>query len=88
MAVSMTFFNCVLKGLQRSPRLVLDAGAMHHPSVLTVANVSVLVQPDKCIGLPTLAALEQGIPVVAAAPFFGSTASPSRALVELLRDTP
>ncbi|MCH8343163.1 MAG: DUF3326 domain-containing protein [Planctomycetes bacterium] len=63
--VSTTFFNCVLKGLQRSPRLVMDAEAMRHPSVLTAANISVLVQPDKCIGLPTLAALEQGIPVIA-----------------------
>jgi len=27
--------------------------------------VSCLVMPDKCVGLPTLAALEQGIPVIA-----------------------
>ena len=38
---------------------------MKHPSVLTAENISVLVQPDKCLGLPTLAALEQGIPVIA-----------------------
>lgn len=63
--VSMTFFNCVLKGLQRSPSIVLDTDAMRHPSVLTASNISVLVQPDKCIGLPTLAALEQGISVIA-----------------------
>ena len=33
--------------------------------VLTAADVSCLVILDKCVGLPTLAALEQGIPVVA-----------------------
>ena len=38
---------------------------MNHPSVLTVADVSCLIIPDGCIGLPTLAALEQGIPVIA-----------------------
>jgi hypothetical protein len=32
---------------------------------LTVEDVSCLVIPDGCIGLPTLAALEQGIPVIA-----------------------
>lgn len=38
---------------------------MNHLSVLTVADVSCLIIPDGCIGLPTLAALEQGIPVIA-----------------------
>ena len=33
--------------------------------MLTAADVSCLVIPDKCVGLPTLAALEQGIPVIA-----------------------
>ena len=32
---------------------------------MTVANVSCLVIPDGCVGLPTLAALQQGIPVIA-----------------------
>lgn len=63
--ISLTFFNSVLKGLQRSPGIVTDAETMKHPSVLTAENISVLVQPDKCLGLPTLAALEQGIPVIA-----------------------
>ena len=62
--ISMTFFNSVLKGLKRSPRIVVGESMMH-ASVLTAENVSVLVQPDGCLGLPTLAALEQGIPVVA-----------------------
>jgi hypothetical protein len=61
----MTFLPCVLKGLHRSPRLVTDRGGMREPGVLTAADVSCLVIPDKCVGLPTLAALEQGIPVIA-----------------------
>ena len=63
-AVSLTFLQCILKGLQRSPRIVTGPGAAHH-SVLTASDVSCLVIPDGCVGLPTLAALEQGIPVIA-----------------------
>ena len=38
---------------------------MWHPSVFTAADISCLVIPDGCLGLPTLAALEQGINVIA-----------------------
>jgi hypothetical protein len=55
----------MLKGLQRSPRIVTDPEAMREPGLLTAADISCLVIPDKCVGLPTLAALEQGIPVIA-----------------------
>ena len=64
-AVSLTFLQCMLKGLQRSPRIVTDTSAMREHGVFTAADVSCLIMPDKCIGLPTLAALEQGIPVIA-----------------------
>ena len=64
-AVSMTFLQCTLKGLQRSPRIVTDAEQMTRPGVFTASDVSCLVIPDGCLGLPTLAALEQGIPVIA-----------------------
>lgn len=64
-AISIGFFMCVLKGLQRSPRIVVDEASMRAPSVLTSMDVSCLVIPEGCIGLPTLAALEQGIPVIA-----------------------
>lgn len=33
--------------------------------VLSAADVSCLVIPDGCVGLPMLAAMEQGIPVIA-----------------------
>ena len=64
-AVSLTFLQCILKGLHRSPRIVHDNELFHRESVLTSENVSCLVIPDGCIGLPTLAALEQGITVIA-----------------------
>ena len=64
-AVSLAFFQCILKGLQRSPTIVTDPDQMQRPDVLTAANVSCLVIPDGCLGLPTLAALDHGIPVIA-----------------------
>ena len=64
-AVSLTFLQCTLKGLQRSPRIVTDPDVMRDAGVFTAADISCLVIPDKCVGLPTLAALEQGIPVIA-----------------------
>ena len=64
-AVSTTFLQCTLKGLQRSPRIVTDPAAMSQPGVFTAEDVSCLVIPDGCLGLPTLAALEQGISVIA-----------------------
>lgn len=64
-AISMTFLQCVLKGLTRSPKIVTDTCAMQDHGVLTAADISCLVIPDGCIGLPVLAALEQHIPVIA-----------------------
>ena len=61
-AVSVTFLQCTLKGLQRSPRVITDRATMARPGVLTAEDVSCLVIPDGCLGLPTLAALEQRIP--------------------------
>ncbi len=64
-AISSSFFQCVLKGLKQSPRIVVDPDRMAASGVLTVRDVSCLVIPEGCIGLPTLAALEQGVPVIA-----------------------
>jgi hypothetical protein len=61
--ISITFFMSVLKGLQAAPRIVATRAA--RPGLLTVEHVSCLVIPDGAVGLPTLAALEQGIPVIA-----------------------
>ena len=62
--VSLALIQSVLKGLQRSPRIVTDLAGMYHHSVLTAADISCLVIPQGCLGLPILAALEQGIPVI------------------------
>ncbi len=64
-AISTGFLHSVLKGLHRSPRIITDKMVFTHPGVLTAADISCLVIPDGCVGLPTLAALEQGIPVIA-----------------------
>jgi Protein of unknown function (DUF3326) len=63
-AVSLTFLQSILKGLRRSPRIVTDPAEMQSPSCLTARDISCLVIPDGCLGLPVLAALEQGIPVI------------------------
>lgn len=58
-SVSVTYLHCILKGLHRTPRIVPpDKG-------ITLDDVSCLVIPDGCIGLPTLAALVNDIPVIA-----------------------
>ncbi|HEV3165360.1 MAG TPA: DUF3326 domain-containing protein [Isosphaeraceae bacterium] len=64
-AVSLTYLQSILKGLQRSPRIVTDPAVLPQPSILTARDVACIVIPDGCLGLPTLAALEQGIPVIA-----------------------
>ena len=57
--LSDTELHCVLKGLHHTPRIV---GPL---SGVTLEDISALVIPDGCIGLPTLAALENDIPVIA-----------------------
>ena len=63
--ISITFFQSVLKGLQRAPQVVTEPAHFDRADVLTAEDVSCVVIPDGCIGLPTLAALRQGIPVIA-----------------------
>jgi hypothetical protein len=46
-------------------RLLRSSSLRNEIFVLTAADVSCLVIPDGCMGLPRLAALEQGIPVIA-----------------------
>ncbi len=63
--ISTTYLFCVLKGLNKAPQVLLNPTGVYEPSVLTAEDLSALVIPDGCVGLPTLAAVEQGIPVVA-----------------------
>jgi hypothetical protein len=64
-AISFTYMQCILKGLQKAPKLVTDPLAIAHPGVISAADISCLVIPIGCVGLPTLAALAQGITVIA-----------------------
>ena len=64
-AIYNCFLHCVLKGLHRSQRIISDRTVFGHPGILSAADVSCLIIPEGCVGLPTLAALEQGIPVIA-----------------------
>ena len=64
-AISVTFLQCILKGLQHSPKIITDEVSMLNSDVVSAENLSCLIIPNGCIGLPTLAALEQGIPVIA-----------------------
>ncbi len=63
-AVSKTYLHCILKGLHTSPRLITRAAELHLPGVLNAADVNCLVIPERCLGIPTLAALLQGIKVI------------------------
>ena len=64
-ATSSSFCQCVLKGLKRSPHIVTDPAQLQSSDVISANNLSCLIIPQDCLGLPTLAALEQGIPVIA-----------------------
>lgn len=58
--VSSTFLHCVLKGLHRAPKITKA-----NEGLLAAKNISALVIPDGILGLPVLAALHQGIKVIA-----------------------
>ena len=64
-AISTSFLYCILKGLHRSPRILKNSDIYPHDGIISASNISCVIIPDGCIGLPTLAALEQGIPVIA-----------------------
>ncbi len=58
-SASLTYLHCILKGLHKSPKITSpDKG-------INSEDISCLIIPYGCIGLPTLSALENGIPVIA-----------------------
>lgn len=63
--ISVAFLQCVLKGLQRSPRIIPRHGETFVPGMLTASDVSCLIIPEGVLGLPVLAALAHGISVIA-----------------------
>ena len=57
--VSNTFFHCVLKGLYKAPKIVRPEQGF------SIKDISAMVIPDNTLGLPVLAALHQGVKVIA-----------------------
>jgi hypothetical protein len=62
--ISVAFLHCLFKGLSASPRIVTDPSAFGRQGVISAEDISCLVTPAGCLGLPVLAALHQGITVV------------------------
>ena len=62
--ISLAFLQCLLRGLQRTPA-VTSLFRESSDGLIRSENISCLVIPDGCIGLPTLAAVHNRIPVVA-----------------------
>jgi hypothetical protein len=58
-AGSIRHVHCVLKGLHKSPRIVSWEKGFN------ATDVSCVLIPDGCVGLPVLACLKQRIPVIA-----------------------
>lgn len=63
--VSTTFLHSILKGLLRSPKIVNNHSMFDRPGILSATDISCLIIPDGCVGLPTLAVIDQEIPVIA-----------------------
>lgn len=61
--ISTSFLYCVLKGLHKSPRIIMKEDSLFSTS-LSAKDISCLVLPENCIGLPTLAAVRQNIPII------------------------
>ena len=60
--LSTTELFCTIKGMHLAPKIVQNT---NQSGIITNRNISALVTPDRCIGLPLIAALEQNIPVIA-----------------------
>lgn len=63
--ISSTYLQCVLIGLQRSPKIIPNPHEKYLPGSIGAADVSCLVIPEGVLGLPVMAALEQGMTVIA-----------------------
>lgn len=59
--VSLTYLQSILKGTKRSPYICTHTEDIN---AISVSDISAIVIPEGCIGLPTIAALEQNIPII------------------------
>lgn len=58
-SASISYLHSVLKGLHNAPRVV------HFENGTRLEDISCLIIPDGCVGIPILACLENHIPVIA-----------------------
>ena len=79
--VSSTYLFSVLKGLHRSPAIRAATGNPGAAGRIGVENVHCLIIPEGCLGLPTLAALAQRVPII-------SVRGNSNCMRNSLRDLP
>ncbi len=63
--ISKTYLHCILKGLHTSPQIIPKDLMFTNKNILNVTDINCLVIPDRCIGLPVLAALRNNIKVIA-----------------------
>lgn len=59
-AAAADFMYCVVKGLAKAPQIAVAGDT----TALTVNDVDCVVMPDGCLGIPTLACIEQKIPLI------------------------
>ncbi|MDH4378728.1 MAG: DUF3326 domain-containing protein [Vampirovibrionales bacterium] len=65
--IAHTFVPCVLTGLMQAPQFITDS-RFFQPSDVTAQSIHAVVVPADCLGGPgVLAAIQQGIPVIAVA---------------------
>ncbi len=61
--ISFSYVPCILKGLSRAPRLILEEG--NTPGSLSVEDIEFLVLPQGALGgVPALEALNRDIPII------------------------
>jgi hypothetical protein len=64
-AISTSYTFCILKGLRNAPAVVSEPTGVFDPTIVAAEDISCVVIPAGVVGLPTLAALAQGINVIA-----------------------
>lgn len=60
--ISSCYLQCVLKGLQRAPRICSTGG--HDIKGIHVSDIDFMISPGGCFGPPHEACLSKGIPVI------------------------
>jgi hypothetical protein len=62
--ISTSYAFSIFKGLHQAPAVVAGHDGSYEPAVLSAEDISCLVLPEGCVGIPTIAALLQEITVI------------------------